>query len=110
MGLITSVIVAQILQPEGRGLYAVTMAITAAGVQFDNFGLNKSNTYHTAKEQKLLPKLTSNTLFMSFGVGYVGVFFAWVIFSLYPSQSPVHGALLGLALVGIPFGLATVVL
>jgi O-antigen/teichoic acid export membrane protein len=40
MGLITSVIVAQILKPEGRGLYAVTMAITAAGVQFDNFGLN----------------------------------------------------------------------
>lgn len=58
----------------------------------------------------MLPKLTSNTLFMSFGVGYVGVFFAWVIFSLYPSQSPVHGALLGLALVGIPFGLATVML
>jgi len=29
---------------------------------------------------------------------------------LYPSQSPVHGVLLGLALVGIPFGLATVML
>ena len=37
-------------------------------------------------------------------------FLLGLFFSLYPSQSPVHGALLGLALVGIPFGLATVML
>lgn len=53
MGLITSVIVARILKPEGRGLYAVTIAITAAGVQFGNFGLHASNTYHAAKAWSL---------------------------------------------------------
>ena len=52
IGLITSVILARVLGPEGRGLYAVAATISAIGEQFGNFGLHASNTYYVARDKK----------------------------------------------------------
>jgi len=106
IGLTTSAIVARILGPEGRGVYVVASTIGAIGVQFGNLGLHSSNTYYIAKDRNLLPALLGNTLAVSFGFGGFGAALAWVVFSLWPSLAPVHGTILGLALVGIPLGLA----
>lgn len=106
IGLVTSVIVARILGPEGRGLYGVALVVIAIGVQFGNFGLHASNTYHVARNRTSLPALIGNTLLVSFGLGGMGAVLAWVILSLWPSVAPVHGRLLILSLVWIPFGLA----
>src|SRR4030043_1134751 len=72
IGLVTSVIVARILGPEGRGLYAVAATIGAIGVQFGNLGLHGSNTYYLARARSLLPALIGNTLLVSFVVGGAG--------------------------------------
>lgn len=106
IGLITSVIVARILGPEGRGLYAVAAAISAIGVQFGNLGLHASNTYYVAKDRSLLPALVGNTFVVSFAFGGGGAFAAWILFSLWPDLAPVSGFLLIIALAWIPFGLA----
>jgi len=110
IGLITSVIVARILGPEGRGLYAVAAAIAALGVQFGNLGLHASNTYYVAKDQSLLPALVGNTLVVSFAFGGGGAFAAWIVFSVWPDLSPVNGFLLIIAMVWVPFGLAYMLL
>ena len=110
MGLVTSVLVARILGPEGRGLYAVAMAVGAIGVQFGNLGLHASNTYYVARERSLLPALIGNTLLVSFVVGGSGSVLAWIVFSLRPELAPVHGLLLALSLLWIPFGLAYLLL
>lgn len=110
IGLITTVIVARILGPEGRGLYAVAMAVSSIGVQFGNLGLHASNTYYVAKDRGLLPKLVGNTLMVSFCFGGLGAGLAWLVFLLWPGLAPVHGILLSLALVWIPFGLAYMLL
>ncbi len=110
IGLITSVMVARILGPEGRGLYAVATAIGAIGVQFGNLGLHASNTYYVARDRKLLPALVSNTLLVSFGFGGLGSALAWLVFFLWPSLAPVHGLILLLSLVWIPFSLAYMLL
>jgi O-antigen/teichoic acid export membrane protein len=110
IGLITSVMVARILGPEGRGLYAVATAIGAIGVQFGNLGLHASNTYYVARDRKLLPELVSNTLLVSFGFGGLGSALAWLVFFLWPSLAPVHGLILLLSLVWIPFSLAYMLL
>ena len=106
IGLITSVIVARILGPEGRGLYAVAAAICAIGVQFGNLGLHASNTYYVAKDRSLLPALVGNTLVVSFVFGGGGAFAAWILFSFWPDLAPVNGFLLIITLFWIPFGLA----
>jgi O-antigen/teichoic acid export membrane protein len=110
IGLITSVIVARTLGPEGRGLYAVASAISTIGVQFGNLGLHASNTYYVAQNRKLLPALVANTLMVSFGFGGLGAALAWLVCLVQPNLAPVPGLLLVLALAGIPFGLAYLLL
>lgn len=106
IGLITTVLVARVLGPEGRGLYAVAAAISAMGVQFGSLGLHASNTYYVARNRELLPPLLGNTLVVSFGLCSIGVIIVWLIFTLRPALGPVHGMLLIIALASIPFGLA----
>jgi len=106
IGLITTVIVARVLGPEGRGLYAVALAISTIGVQFGNLGLHASNTYYVAKNPELLPALIGNTLVISFGVGTLIGVLIWLTFFLWPNLAPLNKFLLILSLVWIPFGLA----
>jgi O-antigen/teichoic acid export membrane protein len=106
IGLITSVIVARILGPEGRGLYAVAATIAALGVQFGNLGLHASNTYYVAQRPDLLSSLMGNTLVVSFGAGSLGSIVTLSILSKWPHLVQIEGSLLILALVTIPFGLA----
>jgi O-antigen/teichoic acid export membrane protein len=108
--LVTTVIVARTLGPEGRGLYAVALAFSAMGVQFGNLGLHASNTYYVARNKRLLPRLVGNTLVVSFIMGGGGALTAWGVFYLWPDLSPVTGTLLVLSLVWIPFGLAYMLL
>ena len=106
IGLVTTVIVTRILGPEGRGLYAVAVAIGAIGVQFGNLGLHASNTYYVAQDRNLLPTLLGNSLLVSFGFGSLAVIIAWCVFTLWPILAPVNGVLLIMALISIPIGLA----
>ena len=110
IGLVTSVIVARILGPEGRGLYAVAITIGAVGVQFCNLGLHASNTYYVAGDRRLLPALAANTIILSLAVGGVSTALIWVIFRLWPQMAPVRGLVLILSLLWIPFGLAYMLL
>ena len=106
IGLVTSVIVARSLGPEGRGLYAVALAVGAIGMQFGNLGLHASNTYFVSRDRGLLPFLVSNTLLVSFACGGTGALLAGLAFSFWPRFAPLQGHLLTLALISIPLGLA----
>lgn len=110
IGLIASVIVTRILGPEGRGFYALAGTVGATGVQFCNLGLHSSSTYYVAKDRSLLPDLTGNSLFVSFGLGGLCAILVWIVFYLKPQWAPLHGNLLLLALAWIPFGLASLLL
>jgi len=110
IGLITSVIVNRTLGPEGRGLYAVALAVGATGVQFANLGLHASNTYYVSRDRSLLPKLIGNSIVVSFSIGGIWACGAWAFFTFYPSLAPIEGTLLALALVYTPFGLAYMLL
>ena len=105
LSLATTVIVTRILGPEGRGLYAVAVAIGAIGVQFGNLGLHASNTYYVAQDRSRLPALLGNTLVISFLVGSLGSGLAWCVFIVRPELAPLNGNLLILALIWIPVGL-----
>jgi len=75
-------------------------------MQFGNLGLHASNTYYVAGNKNLLPGLIGNSLAVSFGLGGVGITIAWIVFRFWPEMAPIHGTILILALVMIPFGLA----
>jgi O-antigen/teichoic acid export membrane protein len=110
IGLVTSVIIARSLGPEGRGLVASVGAITALGVQFGNLGLHASNTYYVARQPEVLPTLVGNSLAVGFGGATLLAFGAWIVMVSWPSLSPLPWPLLALALAGIPFGLGYLLL
>ena len=101
----TAVVIARVLGPGGRGLYAVAVAVGAIGAQFGNLGLHASNTYYVSKDRALLPALIGNTLAVVFVVAVVTAL-SGMAFFVWPKLAPVHGALLVLALASIPAGLA----
>ena len=110
VGLVTGVLVARILGPEGRGLYAVAVTVATTGVQFGNLGLHASNTYTVAKNRDVLSLIVGNSLFASFAIGSIFAAAAWIFFVVWPSLAPLHGLLLVLALAWIPLGLAHMLL
>jgi antigen flippase len=110
IGLVTTVLVARILGPTGRGLYAVATTVGMLGVQFGNLGLHASNTYYVAKDRTLLPVLVGNTLVVAAAIGGGSAVTAYTLFALWPSAAPVSGMLLVLALAWIPLGLCYLLL
>lgn len=106
IGLITTVVVARILGPEGRGLYAVAMAIGAIGVQCGTLGLHTVNSYAVAKDRSSLPGLVGNSLAVAALVGALAMTGAYIAVAIRPQIAPLGGSLLFLALLWIPFGLA----
>jgi O-antigen/teichoic acid export membrane protein len=110
IGLFTTVIVARILGPQGRGLFAVAAATGAIGLQFGNLGLHSSNVYYVARDRDLLSSLVGNSLLVSFVFGGFGAVVTWAVFVAWPKLAPVHNLLLILALGWIPFGLSYLLL
>ena len=104
--MITTVVTSRALGPTGRGIYAVALTIGTLGVRFTTLGLHASNTYYVAKRRDLLPSMTGNTLVYSGLAGSLAGLALWGLFNFFPRLAPVHGSMLALALIWIPFGLA----
>lgn len=106
IGLVTSVLVARILGPEGRGAYAVAMAIGAMGVQLGNLGLQAANTYVISRQRDLLSIVVANSLSVAFFLGGTAAIALGLTFTIRQDWSPLSGYLLWLALAWIPLGLS----
>ena len=106
IGLATTVVVARILGPEGRGLYAVAMAIGAIGVQCGTLGLHTANSHFGAKDPGSVRLLLGNSIAVSAAVGVAALGVCSIAFGVWPRLVPLHGAFLVLALAWVPFGLA----
>jgi len=106
VSLVTTVVVARLLGPAGRGLYAVAVATSAVGVQLGNLGLHTANVHFAARNPQSLPGLLGNTLIVGFGLGSLVSTALAIIALTSPQTIPIHGVLLILTLVGIPLGIA----
>ena len=106
IGLATTITVARVLGPAGRGLYSVALAIGQIGVQLGHFGLIASNTFYLGKDRTILPRLVGNSLLVCVLVGMLASIAGGIVFSIWPALAPVHGVLLVLGIAYIPLGLA----
>jgi len=100
--MVSGILLARMLGPEGRGQVAVATAIGVIGVQVGGLGLPVANTYFVAKDRLHLPFLLGNALLVSW-VGIGGFVLAlWWILSFVPEAFPLQGLFLPLVLLGIP--------
>ena len=106
VGLVNTVVVARILGPEGRGFYAVAMAIGTLGVQFGCLGMHSSNVYFVSKNREYLGRLVGNSLILSAVVGVVVIVGSYSVFGAWPQLSPAQGGILLFGLLWAPIGTA----
>jgi len=108
IGVTFVVVIARILGPEGRGLYALAMTLVGIGIQFGTLGLHASNTYYIAQDGSRLPMLLGNSLLLSVVAGVTAAMLALTIVSVWPELLPFDYTLLLLILCGFPIALAYV--
>lgn len=110
VGLLTSVLVARSLGPDGRGAFATVMTLAAIGMQFANLGLHSSNSYYLARDRSILPAVVANSLAFALVLGSLaGVLLTGVAWASGVVASAGAGAV-GMAMASIPAGLAYLLL
>ena len=70
-GILTSVITARSLGPEGRGQYYLVMTIASMAAQFGNFGLSSSNVFLGARDSSAIGRLVGNTVWVCAVLSFV---------------------------------------
>ncbi len=73
LGMLTAILLARMLGPEGRGEYFLAMTIVATVQQFGTLGLHSSNTFRVAADNSLLWPLASNSCWISLLVGIISL-------------------------------------
>lgn len=106
VSLATSVVITRALGPEGRGVFASTVALAAIGVQLGNLGLTTSNTYFLARQPELLRQLIGNSLAAAVAFGLLAMV-AIAAVAVWTGQVQQLGPqLLLAAMLTVPVGLA----
>lgn len=104
IGVGTSVILARVLGPEGRGIYALAMLLPSLIMTFGNLGIGPATTYYVARGEFRWQEILGNNVLLSVGVGAGGTLAGLVVAllfgkTIFPGLPP--GYLL-LALVLVP--------
>jgi O-antigen/teichoic acid export membrane protein len=61
-GLATSIIIARILGPEGKGVYSLSILLPLLLINFLNLGIGSATVYYTGKREYALKKILGNNL------------------------------------------------
>ena len=77
-GFATSIILARVLGPEDRGIYALIILIPAVMGLLGTLGMDIANIYFSANKKYKLSDIISNSLVSSIGLGLVIILLFWV--------------------------------
>ena len=104
VGLVSSVVTARTLGPEGRGLLAALSVITGLSLQFGNPGLHTGNVYVVSRQPERTRGVLGNTLFVSWGAGALAACVACAVALVRPGWFPgIPFALVALTAAVLPF-------
>lgn len=105
--LLTSIVVARCLGPEGKGIFTLVLLVPTLLVVLSNLGVGLSNNYHSASGKYKLSALVGNSFVLA---GIIGViisaafilFWHFSPFDLFPEVSPLYAYVI---LAAVPFNL-----
>ena len=104
LGIGASIILARVLGPEGRGIYALAILLPSLIVTFGNLGIGPATVYYVAQGEFRRQEILGNNVFLSVGIGGIGIVAGLIVVlffreKVFPGVAP--GYLL-LALVLVP--------
>jgi len=104
ISLLTTIIIARVLGPSGKGVFAALGAVTGIALQFGNLGLHGANTYFSAKDKSKAASLVGNSFWLSLIIGLILFFIFYIFFLQHPgSLGNINFHLIVVAIIAIPF-------
>jgi len=100
LGLGTSVILARVLGPEGRGIYALAVLLPSLIVTFGNLGIGPATVYYVARGEFRREEILGNNVLLSAGIGSIGVL-AGLVVVLFFREAIFPGVALGYLLLAL---------
>jgi O-antigen/teichoic acid export membrane protein len=106
-GVLTSVILARLLGPEGKGIYTLATLLPSLIVTFGNLGIGPATVYYVARDEFQRREILGNNILLSVGIGGFGILAGLVVVlcfreTVFPGVSPSY-LLLALVLVPVEF-------
>lgn len=104
IGLGTSVILARVLGPEGKGIYTLAILLPTLIVTFGNLGIGPATVYYVARGEYSRQEILGNNVLLSIAFGIIGIFIGLLIIVFFHDQlfPNVDSTYLFLALAFIP--------
>jgi len=107
LAAIGATVTARVLQPEGRGTYAVVVAVATTALSLGHLSIEQANVFlwHRGEDRRAL---ATNALALGLVAGTVAAAAAWVVVQvLFPGAFPgIAVGSLVTALAAVPFGMA----
>ncbi|MCL0096235.1 flippase [Thermodesulfovibrionales bacterium] len=73
LGIATSIVIARLLGPEGKGIYTLAALLPALIVTFANLGIGPATVYYVAQRRYPRQEILGNNIIFAVGIGAVGV-------------------------------------
>jgi O-antigen/teichoic acid export membrane protein len=104
-----SIVIARVLGPTGKGVYAMIFLISSLLYLLGSFGIDTANTYFTGKKSFKLKFLVSNSLFFGLcnGIGLILIFLLFYYFFGNLFFKGINPSFIYLVLITVPFTLIT---
>lgn len=108
IGFATTIILARILGPTDRGVYALVILIPTILWVLGTLGIEVANVYYSANRQYDLSHIASNSLIVGIGVGLVMMFLLWgasttTLFQDFLEDKGIQAIYFWIALIALPF-------
>ncbi len=87
LGIGASIILARLLGPTGKGIYALIILIPAVMVKFGTLGIEASNVYFTGSKKYEIKDIGSNSLVAGISLGLVLILIFWGVLHLSSFQN-----------------------
>jgi len=94
LGIATSILIARLLGPEGKGIYTLAALLPSLIVTFTNLGIGPATVYYVAQRHYRRPEVLGNNVLLSILIGTTGVVIGLVV-ALFFHQSVFPGVAQG---------------
>lgn len=103
LGMATSIIVARLLGPEGKGIYSLVILLPSFITAFTSLGIGPATVYYVARKQYPFQEIFGNNIFLSLLIGAGSVTIGLIVVLFFQGVAfpdvPQHYLLIALALI-----------
>ena len=89
-GFVALIILARVLGPAGKGIYSLILLIPGLMLTFGSFGIESANVYFLGSKKYRIQDVVSNSLILSFTLGFILILIFFGIFQFDFFQKFIH--------------------